>query len=163
MKAVDSSKMLLPIYKSIWQHITGNSNPSHRVLSSTMQCHLWVGWPTPPILCTREVRSLQSTGVCACVCGGYQSVCIAHYTSPWWRGQRQFFTLCEFYSTLAWMITHAYFTAFSSYESLTEHMTGHMNHIAHETETCCNPPTTQFYRRLKKLDISLIDEIKHVM
>lgn len=62
------------------------------------------GWLTPLILCTCEVHSVRSAGVCV----WYRSVCIVCYISTQWGGQGEPLTMRKCYSTLVWMITNAH-------------------------------------------------------
>lgn len=63
----------------------------------------------------KSIRSGQQ------VCVWYWSVCNAHYVGTRWGGQGEPLTLWKYYSTLVWLITHASFTAFSSYDTCTQH------------------------------------------
>jgi hypothetical protein len=97
-------KILLPIYEIIQQYFPENTNP---------------GWLTQLILCTCKVHSLRLAGVCVCLfVVSVRSYCSLRQ-SPM-RREGEPLTMSKYYSTLVWMITHAYFTAFSRYDSCTE-------------------------------------------
>lgn len=95
MKAPDSSKILLPTYEIIQQHIPENSNP--------VWCHLRVGRPTPHNALV-VVHSLRSAGPRLSV--KYRSICIAQYIGTWWGGRGEPLTVWKFYSTLVWSSTY---------------------------------------------------------
>ena len=81
---------------------------SVKLYSSNLPENTNPGWLTPVILCTCEVHSVRSAGVCVCVCLWYWSVCIVRYVSTRWGGQGEPLTMRKYYSTLVWMITHAH-------------------------------------------------------
>jgi len=95
--------------------------------------------------------------ICAGVCN-IRPFLILVMSAPDEEKQGELLTTRKSYSTLVWMITHTYFTAFSCYHSRIEHNSRHMTYIAHETSIFCNPPIQSFTADRK----SLTDELKQV-